>query len=197
MKKLRTLQFLAALAVSVTAAKAELLTFEDLGSFDELYDGYHGFNWDNLYTYDTTGASPSGYPNGVVSGHNVVFNSGGSDGMVIASSGQFDFNSAYFTAAWNDGLTLQAIGYNGASIVYSNSWTLNTSGPLFINFNYLGVTSVTLHTFGGTNHGYSGNGEHFALDNLTINGSVPDSGMTVLLLGLGLSSLLAFRRRLG
>lgn len=175
-----------------TAARAELVTFDDIGQ-GPIANGYAGLNWNNFYVLDTSSYQPSGYVNGTVSPHNVAYNAYGLE--AIAGGSTFTLNSAYLTAAWNDGLQVEVIGLSGVNTLYDNTYTLNTSGPSLITFGYVNVDEVEFISSGGVNHGYDGSGTHFAMDNLTING-VPDGGSSAALLGGGLALLGVLRRRI-
>ena len=88
--------------------------------------------------------------------------------------------SAYLTAAWNDNLRVELKGYNGARLIYDNTYTLSATAPTLITFNYVGVTSVQFISSGGTLHpGYCGSGEHFVMDNVTVV-PTPPTPMAVL-----------------
>src|SRR4051812_12856297 len=172
--------YFAALAMTFGASPS-IFTFDDLTpgtlpGHDATYegpipDGYHGLHWQNFWALDTSLlTNPSGYLNGVVSLNNVAFNGGGNSALF--STGTFDLNSAYLGAAWNDGLHVEVQGFTGSTLVYDNTYTVNTAGSTLINFNYLGVDSVKFISSGGTSHGYLGSGTHFLIDNLVI--TVPE-----------------------
>ncbi len=92
----------------------------------------------------------------------------------------FDFNSAYLTAAWNDGLQVQVSGFVGGLLKYSSAYTLNTTAPTLVNFNFLGIDRVEFISYGGIPHGNPGSGgTQTAIDNLVI--TVPEPSTTSLL----------------
>ena len=190
-------------ATSMWSAGAATLTFDDLAT---PYDGYEyrapivsygGLQWSNFYVFDvvdTLHYQISGYPNALVSPKNIALNWFGSPAL-FSSGTPFDLSSAYLTAAWNDGLHVEAKGYIGATLVYDNTYTINTTGPSLINFNYLGVTAVDFISSGGVpNPAYSGTGSgtHFSMDDLTINVPEPSS---LALACLGAAALMNGRRR--
>jgi hypothetical protein len=75
------------------------------------------------------------------------------------------------------------------------TYTLSATAPTLIAFNYAGVDSVQFISFDGTLHqGYSGDGTHFAMDNMDIT-AVPEPSNYV----AGVSALsmlvLAWRKR--
>ena len=103
-----------AMALCAVAAQATLLTFDDIDDSEvPIANGYGGLNWDYFYVLDAVHyyGNPSGYQNGVVSPDNVVYNASGYPAsMLVSSPALFHLNSAYLTAAWNDGLTVQVLG---------------------------------------------------------------------------------------
>jgi hypothetical protein len=141
----------------------------------------------------------SGYQNGVLSANNVAFNGSGNPAE-LSSSGPFDLNSAWLTAAWNDGLQLEVQGFAGGTLLYDQTYTLNAAAPTLLAFNYLGVDEVSFSSSGGINHGYDGSGTQFVMDNLTV--SVPEPSTIGLVIfsaaGVGLvGSRKGFRTRSG
>jgi hypothetical protein len=202
MKSLVKILCLCFTAASVWVAQSATLTFDDLAT---PYDGYEyrapiasygGLQWSNFYVFnvsDTLHYQISGYPHALVSPKNVAFNWFG-DPAQVRSATPFSLNSAYLTAAWNDGLHVEVKGFTGATLTYDNIYTINSTAPTLINFNYLGVTEVDFIASGGTpNPAYSGNGAgtHFSMDNLIINVPEPCS---LVLAGCG-AALMIVRRR--
>jgi uncharacterized repeat protein (TIGR01451 family) len=148
------------------------VTFDDLsGSGLPVPIGYGGLTWSNFSYLIGADHPNSGYSAGTVSPPNAAYNPYGTPASII-STGLVNFVSAFLTAAWNDNLQVQVKGYSGATLVYSNSYTLSATAPTLINFNYLGVNKVDFISSGGTPHpGYSGSGTHFVMDNVVIGGS--------------------------
>jgi hypothetical protein len=198
MKSLLRLAFLylasAGIALGTTPAT---ITFDELTPSthgDLIPNGYAGLQWNNFYVLNAVSYidNPSGYQNAVVSANNVAFNGFGDPSMVSATA--FDLNSAYLGAAWNDGLQVEVQGFVGATLTYDNTYTVNTTGPTLINFNYLGVDEVSFIASGGTLHpGYTGSGTQFAIDNLTLT-LVPEPTLFGLV-GLGAAALMSARPR--
>lgn len=197
---------IAVLAAStvLTLAQTEVLTFDNLpaplsNGNSLVPNGYGGLQWQN-FGYLNVGnftASPAGYNNANVSGTNVAFNA--NSGSAQISGTVFNLNSAYLTGAWRDGLQVEVEGFVGTTLTYDNTYTVNTSGPDLINFNYLGVDQVIFNSSGGTLdpayhdpvlHALT---EEFAMDNLSITMPAPEPS-TIALLGLA-GLLLAFRYR--
>ena len=190
-------------ASNLWIAHAATLNFDDLAT---PYDGYEyrapivtygGLQWNNFSVFDvadTLHYQTSGYPNALVSPKNIAVNGFGNPAQV-SSGTPFVLNSAYLTAAWNDGLNVEVRAFAGASLAYDNIYTINSTAPTLINFNYFGVTEVDFIPSGGIpNPAYSrtGSGTHFSVDNLVIN--VPEPSSLSLAL-LGAAALMTARRR--
>jgi hypothetical protein len=188
---------------SVTPANATLITFDELPTAPafQVTNGYDGLNWINFDYLDATVIPyTSGYGNGLKSGKNVGYNpNGGSAGFSYA--GTFDFVSGYFTAAWNNGLSITAVGLLNGVIVDTTSFTVNATGPTFKTFNWTGIDEVDFSSGGGTSAGYhSSPGPQTAFDNLTVTNFVaaPDpvpEPVTLSLFGAGLAGAFAARRK--
>mgnify|MGYP001585661137 FL=1 len=184
---------------SSAIADATVVHFDDLShytSVPSIPSGYGGLDWNNMAAYNTLlGAQVSGYKNGVVSPKNVAFNKFGTP-AVISRLTPFDFTGAYLPGAWNNGLNVNLKGYNGVNLVYDSTVVVNSTSPTYFNFNYLGITSLRLDSYGGVHGGYTGSrGTHLVLDNFTYNpvSSVPEPA-TLFLLGSGVVGLIAARR---
>jgi hypothetical protein len=123
----------------------------------------------------------------------VAFNPFGSSASFFATN-TFNFDSAYLTAAWNDGLQLEVRGFVSTNLIYDNTYTLNTTNSSLINFDYLGVTRVAFIATGGIhNSDYSGTGTVFVVDNLTVD--VPEPSTSALLILSGALACLADLRK--
>lgn len=194
MKLLKALLLSSVVAFASNAAMATTLTFDDVGG-GLSGSNYGGFTWNNINTYNATNAV-SGYHNGIVSGSYVAYNANANPGS-FSSATAFTLNSAFFTGAWNDGLTIHAVGTGLNN--YSMDFVVNTNAPSEITFNWTGLTSVQFSSSGGTPHGFlNGSGAHFALDNLTVNAvsAVPEAETYAMLLaGLGVMGAVARRRK--
>ncbi len=160
---------------------AGIINFDDLAATPSgglaMPSGYAGFVWNNFY-YETVmnnpALNPSGFLNGMVSPGNVAYN--GSGAPSLFSGAAFNLISAYLAGGWNDGLKVEVQGFVGSLLTYDNVYTVNSTAPTLINFDYLGVDRVNFISSGGTAHGYGGGaGEQFVLDNLTVATPEPSS----------------------
>ncbi|OLE12093.1 MAG: hypothetical protein AUI36_40425, partial [Cyanobacteria bacterium 13_1_40CM_2_61_4] len=165
-------------ALTTGFAPAALITFDDLSApplgGSVVPNGYRELNWANFYYVNAANNNfgPSGYRNAVVSSPHVAFMGDDSIGQFALVSGPvFDFNSAWLTAAWFDGLNLRVRGYAGGvngTLRYDTAVIVNTSGPTLFTFNYLGIDTLRFDTSGGVPGPYAGNGRHFVVDDMTI-----------------------------
>jgi hypothetical protein len=195
MKIVRTVLLAALLAgVAAVPANAAVLTFDDIAadSIGYIPDGYGGFDWTNMAYIQGSAVYPtSGYENGAVSGTYVAFND--SEFIASAAATSFNFYSAYLTAAWRNGLSIEVQGFLGATMLYNQTVVVNPNSPTLFNFNYFGIDRLQLRGIGGTYAGFGWDGTHFAMDNFDAAG-VPEP-MSLLLLGSGLAGLAVRRRR--
>ncbi len=202
-----TLQTAVVCAVAgIAGAQAQIMTFDDLptplsSGNSVVPNGYGGLQWQNFNYLNgvTLPLDPSGYQYADVSPDNVAYNDR-SALATITSGTAFDLDSAYLTAAWRDGLQVEVEGFVGTSLTYDNTFTLLSTAPTLISFNYTGVDKVVFMSSGGTlNPDYHDPdppnrppyAEEFAMDNLTINATPEPS--TLALAGLGFS-LMLYRR---
>ncbi|HET6900770.1 MAG TPA: PEP-CTERM sorting domain-containing protein [Vicinamibacteria bacterium] len=178
------------------AAQATVVGFDDLGPCcSPIPNGYAGLDWNNFYSIQDNELPGSGYDNGTVSPHNTAFNWFANPAS-ISSGTPFTFNSAYLTAAWNNGLSIKVDGLLGSSLLYTNTVVVDTTGPTLFNFNYSGVDTVLFTSFGGTNADLGGSGAHFAMDDMTIDAAAIPEPTVLTLYGIGLVGLrFAARRR--
>jgi hypothetical protein len=161
---------LAAMPVA-KAATVQTITFDDRRGIATLVqDGYQGFNWSNFVTLDGHNeAAGSGYDTGTVSQHNIALNSGGTDAS-LSRSMAFSLIGGYFTAAWNDGLSITLTGSLSGVEKFTRTFQVNTSGPVFAALNFSGIDRVRFHATGGVTRDPSlGNGTQFVLDDLKVS----------------------------
>lgn len=180
------------------STNAAVITFDDLPETDAgiIENGYAGFDW-SWFGYANKSVLPgSGYETGVVSGDYAAYNDFAATSSLSGSL--FDFNGAYLTGAWNDGLNIEVKGFSGGTELYSTTVVVNTSNAQWFDFNFFGIDSLSFRSFGGEKNALlEGEGEHFVMDNFTINesASVPESSSIALLL-MGMAGLLLGRRTL-
>lgn len=208
--------FAAVCLFALATARAETLNFDDLsdnGSGTQITTAYGGLNWSNFYVVNTTDyynntKQHSGYDVAAVSPSNVAFNGfGNAATMSVSSTSAFTFNSAYFTAVWNDGLTINVTGSLAGQTLDTATFTVNTSGPTFKSFDWTGIDSLTFSSSGGTQaYGFNFyDGTQFAMDDLTIDEPLaplvatplPSSAFAGLALLGGFGLILLARRRKG
>ena len=175
---------------SSITTQAEVITFDDLPApYAPIPNDYAGLQWQNFWYIDTNNISPSGYRNGAVSPKNVAYDFGA--GTAVLSGPLFNMNSGYVTAAWNDGLQIEVQGFTDHILIYDNFYTVNTTSPILINFNFLAVDQVSFTPSGGIPH--SGDfGEMFVLDNLSVT-VVPEPSIFAMF-GISTAFLLIIRR---
>lgn len=202
MKKLASVASVAMMLIAANAANAEIITFDDLpGRLNAIPNGYGGLQWNNFgNTTNDPSVQGTGYETGIVSGLHTAFNLGGSPAG-FSSATAFTLNDAFFTGAWNDGLQIHVIGTGGSNI-YTSDFTVDTSGPIDIFFNWSNINSVMFFSAGGVpNPGLTGLGlgTHFVMDNLAINqvaSPVPEPRTYAMLLaGLGFVGFMSRRRK--
>ncbi|QSJ19610.1 PEP-CTERM sorting domain-containing protein [Nostoc sp. UHCC 0702] len=193
--------------LSTEQAQALVLTFDDLPllTADEAYydlipNEYGGLNWDNFYYLNSSSEDyeSSGYAYGTASTPNVAFNGGANPALVTTvnnNGGHFDFNSAYLTAAWNNGLNILVEGFLDGIVKYSTTVTVDAVSPTLFNFDFLGIDNLSFTSYGGVDAGYSGEGEQFILDNLTYEYKAVPEPATILGLLTVASFGLSLRRQ--
>jgi hypothetical protein len=185
------------LSLGVAAStNAAVITFDDLPETDAglIENGYAGFDWTSFGYANKSVLPGSGYETGVVSGDYAAYNDFAETSSLSGSL--FDFNGAFLTGAWNDGLNIEVKGFLSGAELYSTTVVVNTSIAQWFDFNFLGIDGLSFRAFGGENNILlGGEGEQFVMDNFTINepASVPESSPIALLL-VGIASLLLGRR---
>lgn len=181
-------------ADSAWSAAPTVITFEEFAGGPNLIpNGYFGLNWDNMYHVNgSTEFTNSGYENGAVSGVRTAANGFANPAAITVSGDPFNFFGAYFTAAWNNGLSITVEGYLNGSLDYTSTFQVNAAGPTFFPLNYSNVDELRFSSFGGVNAGLDGIGEHFAMDDFTF-GAIPEPS-TMLLCLSGLTGYTLLRR---
>ena len=181
----------------ISICQGYVLTFDDISDLSDnsypIPDGYGGFNWEDFYYMNAPSVWPdSGYDNGIVSGDYVAFPSKFYEpGTGRITGNLFTFNGAYLTAAWRDGLSVQFDGYLNDVLLYSTTVVVDTTGPTWFDFDYIGIDELAFSAYGGIqnpNYPFQ-EGTHFAMDNFTY---IPEPGI-ILFFGLG-SLLIRIKR---
>jgi hypothetical protein len=186
------------------------ITFEDLplraddfvGAAPTEYGGFVWSNWNSIYDAqmlrDGKGV-PSGYLSADASGPKALI--GGPQSMIGSYDGsEFDFQSGYFTSAWKDGATFTVTGYHDGAQVAVQSFTIGTSGSLYVQFtsDFDRVDELAFQSVGGIANGF-GNGNYFVVDDLLLAGPVavpgPIAGEGMVGLLIGACALLGYARR--
>jgi hypothetical protein len=182
--------------LNIGAAQASLLDFDSVTADPEatIANGYSGLNWSNFWVQDPVSSGvadlESGFYNGVVSGNYSAFNANGGNAE-ISSSTLFDFNSAYFSAAYRWGLEITATGFRNGSQQYQQQFMVNTDAAQLFTLNFTGIDRLEFVTTGG--EAYVGEGFHFTMDNASVT-TVPVPA-TVWLFGSAIAGLIGITRR--
>ncbi|CAF1494175.1 unnamed protein product [Adineta ricciae] len=148
-----------------------LVTFDDLASGTVIPNSYNNINWNNAYAFINSYAV-SGYPTGTVSQNCTSLNGGGTSmTMTCVGSTLFTLYSAAFTAAWNDNLQLNVVGYRSGSIIANSTYILQVFSLSNIAFTgFSNLDTAIFSTSGGTlNPTVSSSGLHYSMDNLCIS----------------------------
>jgi hypothetical protein len=181
-----------------------LVTFDDFDlSHSHAYstnipNGYQGLNWTNFGVVNPVLMSNAltysvGYGYGMISPSNVAYNAFGNPAEIDARGTNFDFLSAYLTAAWNSNLNIEVEGFRDTNLVYDQTKIVSPFGPTLFTFNYLDIDRLYFNSFGGEPAFGAGSEENFAMDNFMFE-FIPEPS-TFLLAALAAVSLAAFLGR--
>ena len=178
----------------------DVLDFENvLAENGYVPGGYGGLDWVNFGVISDVCDPGSGFNTGTVSGDYVAFN-GWAEAASIISSNIFDFDGAYLTAAWRNGLNITVAGYENDSLLYSTTVVVDTTGPAWFDFNYVGINRLEFDSYGGVDVFLYGSGEHFVMDDFEFTPPAmhsPSPGALLLgSIGVGLVGWLRKRRTL-
>ena len=190
----RIITMVVALVSLVAVTNADVLYFDDLTtdilSTTVTPNGYGGLNWSGFgVIHKDYHNHANGYDNGTVSGNYTVYNKFAC--VAAISDGNFSFNGAYLTAAWNTGLNINLKGYINGSLLYNQTVVVNADAPTWFNFNFNNIDELVFDSFGGVDAGFGSSSEHFAMDNFTY--VIPEPA-TMSFLGL-VSGCIYFVRR--
>jgi opacity protein-like surface antigen len=177
---------LSAALFAAPAAKADVITFDDLTGSGDL-TSYMGITWSNASYYD--GLQD---PYTAKSGAERIYNSDHLSPLTLLFGGDVEFNGAWFSGydfsnpffeLYNDG---SLVGTSG-SLVLSNS-------PQFLASGYAGPVDE-VRVLAADNNGLR---NFYVMDDVTFNGGaqdVPEPGTLALLAGFGVTGLMVIRRR--
>ena len=134
---------------------------------------YGGLIWTNTATLDAiafASGGDSGYTEGLISTNNVAYpqDSSSASGFSTKAGHTMIVKNAYITSAWNNNMQIEIQGYKHGILLYDNFVVLSATQPTLVQFPNKKVNKVIFITSGGTNYGYGGSGEYYALDNLNL-----------------------------
>jgi hypothetical protein len=162
-------------------AGTEVLTFDDLPVPGYAFfgvavvpNGYGSLVWDNFSYLDSTQVEGlNGYLNGTVSGQQLAFNGQGALPASISDPTPFNVNAVYMTAAWDITLSVEVVGSRNGTVMYDRTFDVVDTGPTLFSLNYLNVDRVQFISLSGTrDFAFQGQGDEFAIDNLSV--TVPE-----------------------
>jgi hypothetical protein len=162
-------------AIGPPLLRGDVLDFDDVLAVNGyIPDGYGGFGWANFGVVCGDCIPGSGFDTGTVSGDYVAFNAW-AEAASITSSNIFDFDGAYLTAAWRNGLNITVAGYENDSLLYSTTVVVDTTGPMWFDADdkYNGINRLEFDSFGGTDVFLNSSGEHFAMYDFEFTRSDP------------------------
>lgn len=183
--------------ISVFSSYSELITFDDVawGPYDEyveipdllhwIGDGYHGFDWDQFGVCNGRNYVPAGtgYENGIVSGDWVGYNLWSN--VATINGKLFNFESAYLTSAWGDGLSVNIKGLKEGIEIYNQTVVVNSDAPSYFEFNFTGIDQLIFSS-----------DLHFVIDNFSYSNVAEPPMIFSILLGLsGFLSMFGFSKR--
>lgn len=163
----------ACVCAAADRSSATTLTFDQPGLTvngdpTPVAQGYGGLDWNRFYVVAAANEG-GGFANGMESSPNVVYDgyNGINTAASITSTQPFTLDSAYFTAAYDAGLSVTVTGMTETG-QYSKTFTVQESGntvPTLETFDWSGLLSVDFSSsFGGK----SGQFTQFVMDNMTI-----------------------------
>jgi hypothetical protein len=202
MKKALLAAVVLAMCAMTGTALAGTYGFDDLPAFTVPPPGYAQINtWNGSFetiNRDCCDGDQSGYWTNNVSPENELFDPFGNPAQLGAPGDPtFTLTSFYTGAAWNDGEDLEIQGRLNGAMLFDTHVTISSIGPAqLVTLGWAGIDEVDFIPTGGANHGWNGSGEHFIIDDLTINGGggVPEPG-TLVMLGSGVVGVAGLLRR--
>ena len=135
--------------------------------------GYGGFTWSGqAWAFRADADQQNGFTNGVRSGEQGAFNNAQGE-FFVSRSEDWTPESAWFTGAWNAGLTLTFTASRDGVELEPVSVTLgDPTGPVLVSLRALGLTGITslgITSSGGTRFGFPGTdgGQMFVMDDFS------------------------------
>jgi len=195
-------------------SEATVLDFETVNDSAEdpvyleflAYD-YGGLTWENMFVVNGAQERYEG------SGYAAVFDS--DSGPYVASNdhgktatiggSDFIFYGAYFSSAWNNGLTITFEGYlDGSLILEKDLEKVDVTNRIWFggadwfddNADWIRLDALEISSSGGNSAGLTGEGENFVMDALKVDYGTPiPEPATLLLLGVGFVSMAIISRK--
>lgn len=192
----------AAFVLSVSAANATVITFDDLEN-ENIPTVYKGLLWHN-WGVDTDAADGTGFEYGLNGGHSVAFNAFGTPADIGMIAQPFNFVGARFNSAFLDNMTLTINGYDGVDLVHTATLTLSIENPIWFQADWGHITNMSFIASGGTPRPelpHAGPGTVLVMNNFTWDESIspaPEPGTWgLMIIGFGATgaALRAVRRR--
>ncbi len=119
--------------------------FTAANTIAEIPNGYGGLDWSNWVAAHRILYGGPGYVNVGTSGEFVAYNGSGHPARV-SSDEPFDFVGAYMGVAWPEAeefdVTVRA--WRGDELVHDDTLQLTTSGPVYFDADYRGITDVEI-----------------------------------------------------
>lgn len=179
MRKNFAIAAIVAMVTATSQAGAQLATFDDLPGCTpdnnggiRIDNGYLGFQWTNFWVINGPAAAAlyggPGYGNGNVSPECVAYNGFG-EPSTITSATSFTFNGGFFTAAFDNELSVKITAFDGLIEKYSSTLQLNTTTPYLFDADWVGVDRVEFQS------GNNAPGSQFVFDNFRFNNAVDPS----------------------
>jgi hypothetical protein len=145
----------------------------------------------------TPGAVATGYEYGVTSGTHAAYSSWGAE-VSVSRQERWNFDGAYFNAAWNTGLMIRLVGLRGGATVYDTTTTLGApTAATWIGAGFTDIDELRMTASGGSSYGFpNGSGTNFTFDDFTYRaGGIPAAGTLALVSAAGFTSRRPRNRR--